>query len=158
MANNLFVSVSQTLLERLSAAGARLIGEEAATLLEVSPENLTDVMQLLRQEEEISFEYLADVTAVDRKEKGLEVVYQLFSLKNGGKGTVKTMVSREKPEVTSVTGIWPGADWMEREVFDLMGVEFTGHPCLKRILLTDDFVGHPLRKDFSLQPPTQEVK
>lgn len=157
MANNLFSALNQEQLQALMH-GAELTGEASAAKLAVQPEHLLTVMKKLREGQEFLVDYLADVTAVDRGEAGFEVVYQLFSLKNQAKGTVIARVSRENPQVPSVTPVWPGADWMEREVFDLMGITFAGHPCLKRILMDEDFVGHPLRKDFRMQPPDSEVK
>lgn len=153
MANNLFAVLDQQQLNLLSGAEAQLEGEGTAACMVVPGSRLVEVMELLQGSQAFAVDYLADVTAVDRGDSGFEVVYQLFSLTHNARGTVKTLVARDNPKVPTVTSIWPGADWMEREVFDLMGVEFAGHPCLKRILLNEDFVGHPLRKDFRMQPP-----
>lgn len=153
MANNLFADIGQQELNQLLDAGAQLAGEGTTVRLEVPGDRLLEVMSLLRGSKAFAVDYLADVTAVDRGDAGFEVVYQLFSIKNNARGAVKTLVNRDNPQVATVTSLWPGADWMEREVFDLMGVEFEGHPCLKRILLNEEFVGHPLRKDFRMQPP-----
>ena len=153
MANNLFAVLDQQQLNQLSGFEAQLEGEGTAACLVVPGSRLVEVMELLQGSQAFAVDYLADVTAVDRGDSGFEVVYQLFSLTNNAKGTVKTLVARDNPKAPTITSIWPGADWMEREVFDLMGVEFAGHPCLKRILLDEDFVGHPLRKDFRMQPP-----
>lgn len=153
MANNLFAALDQQQLDQLFGAGTQLEGEGGAACLAVPVTQLLEAMKLLRLSQQFAVDYLADVTAVDRGDNGFEVVYQLFSLANNAKGTVKTLVTRDDPKVPTITVVWPGADWMEREVFDLMGVEFTGHPCLKRILLDEEFVGHPLRKDFRMQPP-----
>lgn len=153
MANNLFADVGQQELNQLLDAGAQLAGEGAAVHLVAAGNRLLEVMSLLRANQAFAVDYLADVTAVDRGDAGFEVVYQLFSIKNNARGAVKAIVDRNNPSVPTVTSLWPGADWMEREVFDLMGVEFEGHPCLKRILLNEEFVGHPLRKDFRMQPP-----
>lgn len=158
MANNLFSALAQEQIEVLQGSGVQLSGEGAAANIVVPSEAVTDVMLKLRDGEGFQFDYLADVTAVDRGDAGFEVVYQLFSLQNQAKGSVKVIIPRTSPQIPSVTSIWPGADWMEREVYDLMGVEFTGHPCLNRILLPDEFVGHPLRKDFKMQQSDDEVK
>lgn len=96
---------------------------------------------------ELGFDYLADITAVDWQDR-IEVVYQMTALASNEKLTLKVDLNREKPEVGSVTGVWQGANYMEREVFDLMGVVFTGHPDLRRILLPEDWEGYPLRKDY----------
>lgn len=117
----------------------------------VPPEHLVATMQALATKEEFSFDYLGDVTSVDRGANGIEVVYQLYSLSKGLELRVKTTTSADGATVPTMSTIWPGADWLEREVYDLMGVTFEGHPNMKRILLPDDFEGHPLRKSFKLQ-------
>jgi NADH-quinone oxidoreductase subunit C len=150
MANNLFSNISPTELDELINLGAQLAGENEAKCLTVSPEGLIAVMNKLRDTETIAADYLADVTAVDRGEAGFEVVYQVFSIPHQAKGSVKVGLTRENPCVPSVVSVWPGANWLEREVYDLMGIEFSGHPCLERILLYEDFIGHPLRKDFRM--------
>lgn len=116
------------------------------TYLRISSEEILPLMQTLR--EKYGMNYLANLTAVDYGEE-FEVVYHLYAIPdNGLKLTVKTRVPREKAELSSVFTIYPTADWQEREIFDLMGIRFSGHPNLIRVLLPDDFVGHPLRKDF----------
>ena len=114
----------------------------------VKPERLRDVATFLHDECEL--DYMADVTAVDRPER-FEMVYHLYSIKNQTPGPFVLKVyleDRENPKVASVTPIWRGANYQEREVYDLMGIAFEGHPNLKRILLWEGFPGHPLRKDF----------
>lgn len=103
----------------------------------------------LRDNEELKFDYLFCLTAVDRTEN-LEVVYHLRSTlhKHEMVMHIKT-AGRENPEVASVTSVWPTAEFHEREVFDLFGIRFTGHPDLRRIFLEDDWVGYPLRKDYT---------
>ena len=116
------------------------------TYLRISSAEILSLMQTLR--EQYGMNYLANLTAVDYVEE-FEVVYHLYAIPdNGLKLVVKTRVSREKAELPSVYSIYPTVDWQEREVFDLMGIRFSGHPNLIRVLLPDDFVGHPLRKDF----------
>jgi NADH-quinone oxidoreductase subunit C len=116
------------------------------TYLRINPEDILPLLQILR--EKYGMNYLADLTAVDYGEE-FEVVYHLYAIPdNGLKLGVKTRITQEKAELPSVCSIYPTADWQEREVFDLMGIRFSGHPNLVRILLPNDFVGHPLRKDF----------
>ncbi|HZK43541.1 MAG TPA: NADH-quinone oxidoreductase subunit C [Syntrophomonadaceae bacterium] len=93
------------------------------------------------------FNYLANLSATDFKDR-FEVIYHIHSIPDNRKIAVKTVLDREKPSVMTVTDIWRTADWQEREAYDLMGIMFTGHPNLIRILLPYDFEGHPLRKDF----------
>jgi NADH-quinone oxidoreductase subunit C len=113
----------------------------------LAADQLFDVAQFLR--DEIGMDYLTDVTAVDYPER-FEVVYHLYSVSKGqGLLTLKVNLDdKEDPEIASVTPLWPGANFMECEVFDLMGITFTGHPQLRRIMMWDGFPGHPLRKDF----------
>ena len=120
-------------------------------VLEVPPDKLVEVARWLKEEGSLAFNYLVSITAVDYWEY-FEVAYLLHSIPYGHSVELKVNVDRERPVVPSLTSIWRGADVQEREVYDLMGVEFSGHPELKRILLWDSFEGHPLRKDFDKQP------
>ena len=96
---------------------------------------------------ELGFERFDMVTAVDFGDK-FELVYRLQSSRFRVGMFLKTEVPRDEPVIETVTDLWPAADWQEREVYDLMGIEFRGHPDLRRILLPDDWEGHPLRKDY----------
>ncbi|MDD2707504.1 MAG: NADH-quinone oxidoreductase subunit C [Verrucomicrobiae bacterium] len=100
----------------------------------------------------LKFDMLLDVCGVDHGEKTprFEVVYHLYSFKHGQYLRVKTRVDGEKPELPSVSSLWQTANWHEREVFDMMGIRFTGHPDLRRILMWDEYPYHPLRKEFPL--------
>ena len=102
----------------------------------------------------IACNLLVDITVVDwldSREPRFEVVYQLLSLSRKHRLTVKVPVSEDRPEVSSVVSLWAGANFLEREAWDMFGVVFKGHPDLRRILMYDEFVGHPLRKDYPLQ-------
>jgi NADH/F420H2 dehydrogenase subunit C len=109
--------------------------------------SIVDVATHLR--DHLGFDYLSDVTSVDHPDR-FEVVYHLYSIKRGGGVlTLKVQLAdKEHPEVESITPIWPGANYQEREVYDLMGISFKNHPDLRRIMMWDGFPGHPLRKDF----------
>ena len=123
-------------------------------------EGLLQSMRALRDEPEFAFDLLLDLTAVDYlgREPRFEVVYHLSSLDAEPRGTeparlrrrlrVKVGVSEEPAEIASVTSLWSSANWMEREVWDMYGVRFSGHPDLRRLLLYEEFKGHPLRKDY----------
>ncbi len=116
------------------------------TRLQVGSDAIASLMQVLR--DKYGLNYLANLTAVDYGPE-FEVIYHLYAIPdNGLKLVVKTRIPREKPEMPSICSIYPTADWQEREVFDLMGIRFNGHPNLIRVLLPDSFEGHPLRKDF----------
>jgi NADH-quinone oxidoreductase subunit C len=112
-------------------------------------EQIVALMNTLRDERTLKFDFLQNLTAVDWiKRDAIEVVYHLYSYRYRHSACVKVEVPRLKPRLPSVTEIWPTANWLEREQFDLLGVVFDGHPDLRRILMPDDWVGHPMRKDF----------
>jgi NADH-quinone oxidoreductase subunit C len=111
---------------------------------------LLEVMRFLRDDRELAFDMLSDVCAVDYLPRvpRFEVVYHLYSLAKNHRLRIKVLVDGRDPCVPSVTPLWLSGNWMEREVFDLYGIRFEGHPDLRRILLYDEFEGHPLRKDY----------
>ncbi len=112
--------------------------------VKITPASLVGICEMLHEH---GFDYLADVTAIDWQDR-IEVVYQLTALERNEKLALRVDLDRDKPEIDTLTQIWKGANYQEREVFDLMGVVFTGHPDLRRILLPEDWEGFPLRKDY----------
>jgi NADH-quinone oxidoreductase subunit C len=120
--------------------------------LVVPPERIIDVLAFLRDDEACAFDFLTDVTAVHWPSRSLpfEVVYHLYSFPRNARLRIKCSVGKD-PEVPSVVELWPTANWLERECYDMFGVIFTGHPNLTRILMTEDFEGWPLRKEFPLK-------
>jgi NADH-quinone oxidoreductase subunit C len=122
--------------------------EAGSDSLLLGAESLLAVAEYLKKTPDLDFDYLNYVTAVDYYDY-FEVVYQLNSLKyNHGLVLKVRCYDRGNPTLPSVVGIWQGADFQEREIFDLLGISFEGHPNLRRIVLWDGFEGHPLRKDF----------
>ena len=116
----------------------------------VDPEKIYQVMKFLKETSGFSFDLLSSITAVDYYDH-FEVVYHLKSLITLSKATIKAKVGygrQDEPKIQSVYSLWKGADFQEREIYDLMGIKFEDHPNMKRILLWDGFPGHPLRKDF----------
>jgi NADH-quinone oxidoreductase subunit C len=110
---------------------------------------IRDVCQWLRDDPEQRFDCLSCLSGVDYKDEGhIEVVYHLYSYPHRQLAVLKVRVPRDEPRVPSVEAVWRAADWHEREIYDLLGVDFTGHPDLRRLLLPEDWVGHPLRKDY----------
>ncbi len=130
--------------------------EDEQLCVRVPPDRLLEVMRFLREDGGCAFEQLCDLTCVDYLEfpKARDrygVTYSLLSISQGHRLWVKCFVNDPDPEVPSVTGVWWGADWTEREVYDLFGVKFTGHPDLRRIMTWEGFEAHPLRKDYPLR-------
>jgi NADH-quinone oxidoreductase subunit C len=114
-----------------------------------------DVLRACRDDEALAFDMLMDLTAVDYlrypgREDGprFEVVYHLYSLRHNHRLRLKAPVTEDDPVVPSAAGLWPIANWFEREVWDMFGIRFQGHPDLRRLLMYEEFVGHPLRKDY----------
>ena len=119
----------------------------------VDPARISEILRWLHDDPDQHYDHLADVTAVDYGGgRPLEVVYQLWSIPHRAALRVKCELPLDGLEIESVTGIWVGADWLEREVYDLFGITFAGHPDLRRILMPENYAeGHPLRKDFPLR-------
>ena len=131
------------------------LGDATAT---IAQERLLEVLAFLREEEALAFEVLSDLTAVDHlgrqdaAERGgeprFEVVYHLYSIEKNHRIRIKAGLTEDACEIDSAVGLWPAADWLEREVYDMYGIRFRGHPNLRRLLLYEEFEGHPLRKDY----------
>ncbi|HDR7531741.1 TPA: NADH-quinone oxidoreductase subunit C [Bacillus anthracis] len=122
------------------------LSKDVPTLV-VEPAKYYEVMELLRFHEGLAFDYMSELHATDFVTH-MEVYVHLFSYGKKQSVAVKVKLDREEPQVESVTALWKGADWPEREAYDLLGIVFKGHPNLSRILMPDDWVGHPLRKDY----------
>ncbi|UPJ16403.1 NADH-quinone oxidoreductase subunit C [Bacillus cereus] len=122
------------------------LSKDVPTLV-VDPEKYYEVMESLRFHEGLAFDYMSELHATDFVTH-MEVYVHLFSYGKKQSVAVKVKLDREEPQVESVTALWKGADWPEREAYDLLGIVFKGHPNLTRILMPDDWVGHPLRKDY----------
>lgn len=120
------------------------------TFLRIEKESLLAVCSWLKEEHD--FVYLADIVGADRftSDERFEVIYNLLSLKNQCRLFVKVRCDEDSPSLESVTGIWPGANWKEREVYDMFGIRFENHPDLRRMYLPEDFQYYPLRKEFPL--------
>jgi NADH-quinone oxidoreductase subunit C len=127
----------------------KMIGEGAQAALLLEPNRMLDILGSLKTNESYQFNMLRNLTAIDYLDY-IEVVYHLYSLPLRQAITVKTRCGIEDSEVPSITAIWPSANFQEREVYDLLGVKFIGHPDLRRILLPEEFSGHPLRKTYNV--------
>ncbi len=115
----------------------------------VQPKDLVPVCQFLKTAPDLQMDYLANLTAVDYPPDRMDVVYHLYSMaKKHGPVTLKVQLPRANPAVSSLVPLYRGAEFQEREVYDLYGVTFEGHPDLRRILMWEGFAGHPMRKDY----------
>lgn len=124
-------------------------GDVPEPYLFVDPQAIVEVCRFLRDDAELNFEVLSDQTAVDwPKEEKIQVVYHLFSYQRRHEFVLKVDLPRGNPKIATAEGVWKVANWFEREIFDLFGVSFEGHSDLRRIMLPEDWVGHPLRKDY----------
>lgn len=114
----------------------------------IHPQRIVPVCEFLKTARQ--YRYLCDITAVDwyPAEPRFEVVYHIYSHEHKQRLRLKVRISGENPEIASVTSVWRAANWYERETFDLFGIQFRGHPNLRRIMMPDDWQGHPLRKDY----------
>lgn len=148
--------MNSRILERLNAFSRESIegtdefrGDLTVT---VRRADIVRVATFLKSDPELSFEQIIDVIGVDmyRPEFRFEVVYVLYSIRNRKHLRLKVRVEEEHPVVPSVTGVWAGANWAEREAYDMVGIRFEGHPDLRRLYMPEEFEYHPLRKDFPL--------
>lgn len=137
--------MSEDLISVLKDKFHTVAAEPQSQCVIIGAKELKAVCSFLK--EGLGFDYLMNLAAIDYKDK-LAVVYNLYSFNKKEKICLKIFLDRNSPCAESVTGIYLGADWHEREAYDLMGINFTGHPDLRRILLPDDWQGHPLRKDY----------
>jgi len=146
-------ALTSHVLERVPGAATLPAEETRGQAVVVVPRSgIRDALRGLRDEATTRFDRLVDLTAVDYlgRTPRFEVVYQLHSLAHGQRLRVKVTVPEDDAVVETVSGLWSAALWAEREVFDLFGIRFEGHPDLRRILLYPEFEGHPLRKDYEL--------
>ena len=148
-------AAEHALVKKLKAQFGEAIGEASEFIgqlsMTVDGQRIVEICDFLKSDAATSFNYLSDLTCVhypDRRTAPFEIVYNLFSIEANERVRLKV---RTKESVDSVTGVWPAANWLEREVFDLFGVHFNNHPDLRRLLLPPDWEGHPMRKDFPLE-------
>ncbi len=136
------------LAERIDQAYPDSVVDSDDTAVWIDPASLPKISRTVYEDSDLDFQFLTSVSAVDYVEY-FELVYHLLSMRKNHSAVIKTRVyDREAPSVPSVIDVWRGADLQEREIWDLMGVSFDGHPNMKRVLLWEGFEGHPLRKDY----------
>lgn len=137
---------------KIAFPNAEYDAEAARPAFYIGGDELTALLAFLRDDSALQLTRMENVTAVDWKDR-FEMVYHLFSPVHMHWLTVKVTLPHDAPVVPSATAVFPGVEFEEREVYDLMGISFTGHPDLRRVFHHEDFVGHPLRKDFVPPPP-----
>ncbi len=138
------------LAEKLPQAITEVFLDDAHPRVHTTPEHWRELATLLYEDEALAFDWIGCLTAVDYvADNELAVVYELRSTTHEHWFCIKVICPREgKPQVPTVSDLWPGANWHEREAYDMMGITFTDHPDFRRILLPEDWVGFPLRKDY----------
>jgi NADH-quinone oxidoreductase subunit C len=132
--------------------GAKRFREQDFIL--VRKERIVEILTVMRDHSTLKYDLVSDVLGLDllgfEREPRFEVVYSLYSIPFGKRVVVKAQVDEDDPTIDTASGVWPAAEWPEREIFDLYGITFIGHGDLRRIMMPDDWIGHPLRKDFPL--------
>lgn len=157
----MFSEIKKLLVEKF---GEGVIVSENTVMVQpqltVSAERILEICQFLRDTDGLFFDYLSCLTGIDNgPEKGsMEVIYHLYSIPYNHSFIIKIETERSKPSVSSVSSIWRTADWHEREAYDMLGINFIGHPDLRRILLPADWEGFPLRRDYEEQEYYHGIK
>jgi NADH-quinone oxidoreductase subunit C len=145
-----FENIHQILTKQFGEAIGPLQPAKKDPFCTFAAPRLVEICRFLKSQPELSFDFLEDLTATDHPKQNLiRIVYHFYSYRHRHLFIAKVEVTRQQAELDSVEPVWKAANWMEREVYDLFGVRFTGNTDLRRILMPDDWVGHPLRKDYS---------
>ncbi len=143
--------MNEELTEILNERFEDLVFRKAALgdVIEVPARRFYEVASFLKEDERFAFDFLNNYTAVDRPPERIELYALLFSYPHRRKLALCTSLDRADPRIRTISDLWPAADWYEREMFDLFGIVFAGHPDLRRLFLPDYWKGHPLRKDYA---------
>ncbi len=144
--------IQKRLHEQFGAAVGPVVEGQSHDAVDVDAGKIGEVCEFLRSDPELKFERVSNISGVDHPEDNkIKVVYHLHSYTLGHELVLKVDADRDNPVVATVSGVWPAANWLEREAYDLVGIDFSGHPDLRRILMPEDWIGHPLRKDYEEQ-------
>jgi len=142
-------AIHQRLTARFDAGVGECTLQAKDPSIAIEPRVLVEVSRFLHDEPDLAFDSLSNESGVDYKAKGvIEVVYHLFSYRHRHWIVLKVDAPRDTPVIPTVESVWKAANWHEREIYDLLGVVFEGHSDLRRLLMPEDWIGHPLRKDF----------
>ncbi len=153
MTQEIQLSIAESLKQKFGDAILNIDIPYSFLTVSIRKEKIHEILQYLKDEESLQFTFLTDLCGAhfpDDSEK-FEIIYHLHSLTNNYRIRIKARFNGEHPEVDSITGMYPAANWMERETFDFYGIHFKGHPNLKRILNVDDMLIFPMRKEFPLE-------
>lgn len=152
---------NQGLLQKITARFGELVYVPAEPFglltIETGKENILGLLSFLKEDRELDFNFLTDITGIHYPEKELPigVIYHLHSLQNNVRIRLKVFLKNENPSIPTATVLWQGANWMERETYDFFGVNFEGHPDLRRILNVDEMTVFPMRREFPLEDPNR---
>jgi len=155
---------NQVVIQKLTARFADKISVPTEPFglltLETNAETIAELLRFLKEDKELQFNYLTDITGIHYPEQELAigVIYHLHSLTHNVRIRIKVFLSAANPSIPTATTLWQGANWMERETFDFYGVQFEGHPDLRRILNVDDMTVFPMRKEYPLEDPNRVDK
>ncbi len=141
------LQIYERIKKRFPTAVVEVADKSLDPFLVVEPSQVIEVCRFLRDDSETAMDCLSNQSGVDYKDR-IEVVYHLFSYRQRHGAVLKVKLPRDNPVVATAETVWKSANWMEREIFDLLGVTFEGHSDMRRILMPEDWPGHPLRKDF----------
>jgi NADH-quinone oxidoreductase subunit C len=153
------VEINQTLTNKFANKIVEAKSDPPENYIHILPQDVPEVISYLKNDPALKMDYLCCLSGVDwLKENKMEVVYHLSSISLHHKIAVHTFIDRNDPKIPSITYLYGAANWHERETFDLLGINFEGHPDLRRILLPDDWVGNPLRKDYQFPEEYHGIK
>ncbi len=141
------LKIYERVKERFGERVLELAEKKPDPFIVVDPKSIVEISRFLRDDPELAMDCLSNESGVDYKDR-IEVVYHFFSYRHRHGAVLKVKLPRENPSVATLEEIWKSANWMEREIFDLLGVNFEGHSDLRRLLMPEDWPGYPLRKDF----------
>lgn len=156
-----FIEIVELLkIELKSTIFTKIVDNKLMSYIEIEPQNLIQVSQFLHSNENLYFDSLSCITAIDNgiEKNTMEMVYNFYSIPNHYFFCIKVILDRNNPKIESLSSIWKTANWHEREAFDLLGISVINHPDLRRILNPQDWEGHPLRKDYQVQEYYHDIK
>ena len=151
-----YLEIYEKIRKQFPDADVKVQEVEGDDFAVIPREKIVEVCTFLKENDELQFNFCSSISGTDDT-KTYWVVYHLYSIPRNQSAVLKVDAGRENPKVPSVVKVWPAADWHEREAYDMYGIQFDGHPDLRRILLPEDWVGYPLRKDYDFPDEYQGI-